>query len=195
MRSHLVVAAVATSLIAALAPGAALAGGGGGNSSNNGAILVLALATYGLAAGDAAMLISDGVITARDEHPSNGPAVGEMILASPTTAIGITLLGIGIAESGVKFEPAYSSFAGSVTAVGLLMGTHAVWTFATEPETTQPRARLPIGNAADRQLAAAFAEPPPRLPAYQLTVTPTVLTMRDRLGNKVAPGVGALLRF
>jgi hypothetical protein len=49
--------------------------------------------------------------------------------------------------------------------------------------------------AADRELAATFAEPPPRLPAYQLTVLPTLLATRDRVGDNFAPGVGALLRF
>ena len=73
---------------------------------------------------------------------------------------------------------------------GLLMGAHSICTFAAQPPELHPAVRSPE----EAKPITLAAPPPPRL-GVQLSVAPTVLAFRDHTGDKVAPGIGALLRF
>jgi len=213
-RSMLIAALLAVSALS-LVPRTAHACGGGGGYGGGLAVVVLGGAALGV--GDGAMLISDAVIAANHEVPSMGHGVGELILALPNVAVGGLLFAAN--PGSLSNNPGYYAISTAFLATGLFLGAHAVWTFTQQPPETvvirptrpfHPRpapssapGAAPAAPPADPPAAAPTAPPPaqlevapaPPVPAAQLSIAPTVLAFHDRAGDKMAPGVGALLRF
>jgi hypothetical protein len=180
--------AIAAAAIA-FAPRAAHACNAG--NTNNGNELAVLLGGDIVLLADAPMLISDLVLAARSTVPSMGHGVGEAALALPTTAFGAFLL-YDINRSGYPTATA-NVLASTIVLGGLFMATHAVWTFASQPPSSP--APSPAASASGD---ARISRAPIQLtaaPMIQLSVAPTLLTFRDHGGDKLEPGVGALLRF